>query len=92
MIELTSLIFIVLSALGASLIITKSFLFEKIRFAFISKEYLFTLVNCPQCMSFWTGLVFAFIMLPISSIDVMIGSALISSFAGEIIEKTIYEK
>ena len=87
----------ILAAVGMALIITKSFIFEKLRFGLINDEELFILVNCPQCMSFWCGLVCsaATSVIVCASIYTVIlyclGMALISSFIGEIIEKKIYE-
>lgn len=88
-------IFTILSSLGMSLIITKSYIFEPIRLKFIGKEFIFTLLNCPQCMSFWTGLlcsaticIFTEISLPVLY---CMGIALTSSLAGELIEKLFYE-
>ena len=87
----------ILAAVGLSLIITKSFLFERLRFRLIYNEALFVLVNCPQCMSFWFGLLCsaATSIIVCTNIYTIIiyclGMALISSFLGEIIEKKVYE-
>lgn len=88
----------ILAAVGFGLIITKSFLFERLRFRLIDNEALFVLINCPQCMSFWCGLLcsMATSILVCESIYTItiycIGMALISSFVGELIEKNLYEK
>ena len=87
----------ILAAVGLALIITKSFIFEKLRFKLIDNEALFVLVNCPQCMSFWCGLLSsaATSIVVCASIYTIIiyclGMALISSFIGEIVEKKVYE-
>ena len=87
----------IIAAIGLALIITKSFIFEQIRFKLIDNEALFVLVNCPQCMSFWCGLLcsMATSILVCASIYTVIlyclGMALISSFIGEMIEKKLYE-
>ena len=88
----------ILAAVGLALIVTKSFLFERLRFKLIDDEALFVLVNCPQCMSFWCGLLcsMATSIIVCTSIYTIIiyclGMALISSFVGEMVEKNIYEK
>ena len=88
----------ILAAVGLALIITKSFLFERLRFKMIDNEALFVLVNCPQCMSFWCGLLCsaATSIIVCASIYTIIiyclGMALISSFVGEMVEKNVYEK
>ena len=87
----------ILAAIGLALIITKSFLFEQLRFKLIDNKALFILVNCPQCMSFWGGLLCsaATSIIVCASIYTVIlyclGMALISSFIGEMIEKKVYE-
>ena len=87
----------ILAAVGIALIITKSFLFERLRFKLINNEQLFVLVNCPQCMSFWCGLLCSaatsvIVCASIYTITLYcLGMALISSFVGEIIEKKVYE-
>lgn len=94
MVELT--IFTILASLGLSLIVTKSFLFEPIRLLFLEKEFIFTLLNCPQCFSFWSGLLCSAIVCVFIEINLPVlfcmGVALTSSFFGELIEKFIYEK
>ena len=88
----------IIAAVGLALIVTKSFLFERLRFRLIDNEALFILVNCPQCMSFWCGLLcsMATSIIVCASIYTVIlyclGMALISSFIGEMIEKNVYEK
>lgn len=88
----------ILAAVGLALIITKSFIFEQLRFKLIDNEALFILVNCPQCMSFWCGLLCSAatsIIVCVSIYTIIIyclGIALISSFVGELIEKNVYEK
>ena len=87
----------ILAAVGLSLIITKSFLFERLRFRLINYEALFVLVNCPQCMSFWFGLLCSaatsiIVCTNIYTITLYcLGIALISSFVGEMVEKKVYE-
>lgn len=87
----------ILAAVGLAFIITKSFICERLRFRLIDNEALFVLINCPQCMSFWCGLLCsaATSVIVCASIYTVIlyclGMALISSFVGEIIEKKIYE-
>lgn len=93
MVELT--IFTILASLGMSFIVTKSFLFEPVRLLFIGKEFIFTLLNCPQCFSFWSGLLCSAIVCIFTVIELpvlyCIGVALVSSLMGEIIEKLFYE-
>ena len=87
----------ILAAVGSALIITKSFIFERLRFRLIDDEALFYLVNCPQCMSFWCGLLCAvatsvIVCASIYTITIYcLGIALISSFLGEMVEKKVYE-
>ena len=87
----------ILAAVGMALILTKSFICEKIRYKLINYEALFVLVNCPQCMSFWCGLLCsaATSVIVCSSIYTItlycLGMALISSFFGEMVEKKVYE-
>lgn len=88
----------ILASVGMALIITKSFICERLRFRLIDNEALFVLVNCPQCMSFWCGLLCsaATSVIVCASIYTVIiyclGMALISSFVGEMIEKNVYDK
>ena len=88
----------IIAAVGLALIVTKSFLFERLRFKLIDNEALFILVNCPQCMSFWCGLLSSaatsiIVCVSIYTITLYcLGMALISSFIGEMIEKKVYEK
>lgn len=88
----------ILAAVGSALIITKSFIFERLRFKLINNEALFVLFNCPQCMSFWCGLLCSaatsvIVCASIYTITLYcLGIALISSFFGEIVEKIMYEK
>lgn len=93
MVSLT--IFTILASLGMSFIVTKSFLFEPVRLLFIGREFIFTLLNCPQCMSFWTGLLCSTILCIFTAIELpvlyCIGVALTSSLIGELIEKIFYE-
>lgn len=87
----------ILSAVGLALIITKSFICERLRFRLIDNEALFVLFNCPQCMSFWCGLLCsaATSIIVCTNIYAVIlyclGMALISSFVGEMVEKKVYE-
>lgn len=87
----------ILAAVGSALIITKSFIFERLRFRLIDDEALFILVNCPQCMSFWCGLLCSaatsvIVCASIYTITLYcLGIALISSFVGEMVEKKVYE-
>ena len=88
----------IIAAVGGALIVTKSFLFEQLRFKLIDNEALFVLVNCPQCMSFWYGLlssVATSIIVCTNAYNIVLyclGIALISSFVGEMVEKNVYEK
>lgn len=88
----------ILAGVGLALIVTKSFICERFRYRLIYNEALFVLVNCPQCMSFWCGLLCSastsvIVCASIYTITLYcLGIALISSFVGEIIEKTVYEK
>ena len=87
----------ILAAVGLALIITKSYIFEQLRFRLIDNEALFVLVNCPQCMSFWCGLLCSaatsiIVCTNIYTITLYcLGIALISSFVGEMVEKKVYE-
>lgn len=52
----------ILAALGATIIITRSWLFEKIR-DFASKwEFTGVLFSCMVCMGWWMGLIFGLIV------------------------------
>ena len=87
----------ILAAVGFALIVTKSFICEQLRFKLIDDEALFVLVNCPQCMSFWCGLLCSAATSVIVCTNIYtvilycLGIALISSFMGEMIEKKVYE-
>lgn len=57
---------LILASIGATFIVTRSYLFEDFRNLFINNEILSTLVNCPQCFGFWCCFVFSFFLLPIT--------------------------
>ena len=87
----------IIAGVGLALIVTKSFICEKLRFKLIDNETLFVLVNCPQCMSFWCGLLCSAatsIIVCTNAYTIALyclGMALISSFVGEMVEKKVYE-
>ena len=87
----------ILAALGSTIIITRSWLFEKIR-DFMSK-YSFTgiLFSCMVCMGFWNGLLYAILFG--FGWELTICIALVTSLAGylftmveDIVNKHLSEK
>ena len=58
------LLIFLLSSLGATMIITGSFLFKSIReWAAKKNKYLGKLFSCTQCMGFWMGAIIKFYMI-----------------------------
>jgi len=51
-------ILLILAALGLDLIVTRSELLSFLRELFPNSEKLTTLLSCPQCFGFWSGLLF----------------------------------
>lgn len=78
------IILILLASLGMNLIITKSWIFLKVRDFFDTWEFTNILFNCPQCMGFWCGLTMSIIFL--LSLRYVILISLISSLLGAIYE------
>lgn len=58
-------ILLLLASVGFTFIITRSFLFEELRQAFLESEMATTLLSCPQCMGFWVNLFFSLFVVPI---------------------------
>lgn len=81
-------LFAILAAVGLTIIITKSFLFEKVR-ELPKNEFAYTLIHCPQCMGFWCGLLFAVILTP--TFEMIVTMPFVTSLICEILEKGIYE-
>ena len=52
----------ILAALGATIIITRSWLFEKIRDFFSKWAFTGVLFSCMVCMGWWMGLIFGLII------------------------------
>jgi len=52
-------IILTLASTGFSLIVTRSYLLERVRLLF-KNEFLATLFSCPQCFGFWSGIIFSF--------------------------------
>lgn len=68
---LLAALFVTLAGIGATLIITKSVMFEGLQ-KFFDPQYnhwvdkhpkLNTLLNCPMCMGFWVGNLFQFLIM-----------------------------
>lgn len=57
--------FTILSAIGATFIVTRSTLFQDFRELFMEHEFFLTLFSCPQCLGFWVGTIFAFLTMPL---------------------------
>ena len=53
------IILIILAALGSTIIVTRSWLFESVREYFNRWQFTGILFHCPQCMGFWNGLFYA---------------------------------
>ena len=70
----------ILAALGSTIIITRSWIFEKIRETFCWFEITGILFSCPTCMGFWNGLFYA--LLFGFTWKEIICAALITSLAG----------
>ena len=52
----------ILAALGATIIITRSWLFGEIRDFFSTREFTGVLFSCMVCMGWWMGLIFGLIV------------------------------
>lgn len=52
----------ILAAMGATIIITRSWLFEKIRDFFSKWTFTGVLFSCMVCMGWWMGLIFGLII------------------------------
>ena len=70
----------ILAALGSTIIITRSWLFESIRGYFNRWQFTGILVHCPTCMGFWNGLFYA--LLFGAEWELIICIALVTSLAG----------
>jgi len=55
-------VFTTFASIGATIIVTKSYLFRPLQ-NYFKNDYLYKLFNCPLCYSFWQGLVFQLIMM-----------------------------
>lgn len=53
----------VLGTIGASFILVDSTLFAPIRSKLEKYEYLYSMVTCYQCNSFWLGMLFGFFLI-----------------------------
>lgn len=78
------IILIILASLGADLIITKSWIFLKVREYFEKWEFSSVLFNCPQCMGFWCGIFMAILFS--LSFKYTIAIAFTTSLLGSIYE------
>ena len=72
----------ILAALGSTIIITRSWIFESLREYFNRWQFTGILFNCPTCMGFWNGLFYA--LLFGFTWKEIICVALITSLAGYI--------
>lgn len=87
----------ILAAVGATLIVTKSWLFEKVR-ENRKTEFASILFHCPQCFGFWCAFVFScfvaplFVMTLYETILFVFGIACTNSGICEILEHKIYEQ
>lgn len=70
----------ILAALGSTIIITRSWLFESVREHFTRWQFTGILFHCPQCMGFWNGL-FSAILFGLGW-KLIICTALVTSLAG----------
>ena len=74
------IILIILAALGSTIIITRSWLFESVREYFNRWQFTGILFHCPQCMGFWNGLLYA--VLFSAEWELIICIALVTSLTG----------
>lgn len=92
-----TIILTIFASIGATLIVTKSWIFERIR-ENRKTEFASILFHCPQCMGFWCGFVFAcltaplFVMTLYETILFVLGIACTNSGICEIIEQKFYEQ
>lgn len=77
-------LFLMFAGLGATVIITKSWLFEKIRNFAEKFEFTGVLFNCPMCMGFWCG--FGIGILFLSSVKEIFLLGLLTSLLGYLLE------
>ena len=70
----------ILAALGSTIIITRSWIFESIREHFTRWQCTGILFHCPQCMGFWNGLFYAVLFGAEWELTIII--ALVTSLAG----------
>lgn len=78
-------ILISIAASGLAMIITRSWIFERVRM-FWKSEFMSTLFSCPQCMGFWTGLIMS---IPFGWHNIIL-APFISSLIGYLI--SLYEE
>jgi hypothetical protein len=79
LVYLISSVVTTLAGIGATIIITKSFLFKGLQDLFEPKlhmnvdahPYLNKLFNCPMCMGFWVGWLFQIIMVTVLQFHVV---------------------
>jgi len=60
-------IFTTLAGVGATIIVTTSYLFRPLQ-RFFRNEYLYKLFNCPICYGFWQGLAFQTLIIIFDSV------------------------
>lgn len=78
------IILTILAALGCTIIITSSWLFEKVRDYFSKWEFTGVLINCMVCTGWWMGLIFGLIVFHSWPISFLI--PFVTSFCGWILE------
>ena len=61
--EIFLIILTILASLGATIIITRSWLFENFRDFASKNEFFGVLFNCMVCTGWWMGLIFGLIVL-----------------------------
>jgi len=77
-------VFITFAGIGATMIITESYLFKAIRDAIDPKRYpyLAKFVKCPMCVGFWVGMIFQTIVYLMIPINLGLLSIVITFFQG----------
>lgn len=73
----------ILAALGSTIIITRSWIFESIREYFNRWQFTGILFHCPTCMGFWNGLFYSIIFG--LNWKIILGISLTTSLFGYII-------
>lgn len=64
-----NILLLISSVVGATFIVTRSYIFESFRNKFINNEFFYTLFSCPQCLSFWCGILFSLFMWPLMNVS-----------------------